>query len=96
MAKNCILAAEPGFNEIYTVTVDARVEAGAPGYVKLYRNEQSVELPLQDGLGVAELKVEQKPIVNDPNTPNANANANLGANSTNSATSTNNTSAQTP
>ncbi|MDR2108060.1 MAG: helix-turn-helix domain-containing protein [Coriobacteriales bacterium] len=68
--------AEPGFSEVYTVTSEAHVEAAAPGYVKVYRNEKAVDLVAEEGLGVVELKVEQKPVESNANaggTPNANS-----------------------
>jgi hypothetical protein len=68
--------AEPGFSEVDLVTVDARVESAAPGNVKIYRNEKAVDLVVEEGLGVVEMKVEQKPVESNANaggTPNANS-----------------------
>jgi hypothetical protein len=85
--------AEPGFLQVYTVSTDARVEAAAPGYVKLYRNEEAVELVLEDGLGIAELKVEQKPVESNANSgtaPNANsASASASSSASDSAAAAN-------
>jgi hypothetical protein len=47
----------------YTVSSRCQVEAGAPGYVTLLRNGVGVELAVENGLGVAELVAEQRPIV---------------------------------
>ena len=55
----------------YMVSSEARIQAGAPGNVKVTRN--GVEVPLEhvDGLGFLELKVEERPIVQ--NAQNADA-----------------------
>lgn len=55
----------------YTVSSTSRIEAGAPGYVKVYRNGVEVALETADGLGTLELKVEQRPIAQ--NAQNADA-----------------------
>lgn len=49
--------------ETFTVTSSAKIEAGAPGYVKVYRNGTEVPIETVDGLGMLELAVEQRPIV---------------------------------
>jgi transcriptional regulator with XRE-family HTH domain len=85
--------AEVGLTQVYTVTVEARLEAAAPGYVKVYRNEEPVELTVEDGLGIVDLKVEQKPVASIATTPNANSASASGAGSASGADLTGGTSA---
>ncbi len=47
----------------YTVSSSCKIEAGAPGNVKVFRNGVEVPMETVDGLGVLELEVEQRPIV---------------------------------
>ncbi|MDR2671731.1 MAG: helix-turn-helix domain-containing protein [Coriobacteriales bacterium] len=53
---------EPPWQGNYTVSSSCRIEAGAPGNVKVYRNGIEVALGLENGLGILELAVEQRPI----------------------------------
>ncbi|MDR1359223.1 MAG: helix-turn-helix domain-containing protein [Coriobacteriales bacterium] len=55
----------------YTVSSACTIEAGAPGYVRAYKNGIEVPLDNVDGLGLLELEVEQRPIVQ--NAQNADA-----------------------
>jgi hypothetical protein len=52
----------------FTVSSKAKVEAGAPGNVKVYRNGVEVPLELVNGLGSLVLEVEQRPIVQNAQT----------------------------
>ncbi|MDR0501240.1 MAG: helix-turn-helix domain-containing protein [Coriobacteriales bacterium] len=70
--------AQSPYDEVFNVTTSCVLDAAAPGYVKVYRNEQEVTLEYINNLGHAELKVEQKPITTDSST-NKPANANEAA-----------------
>jgi len=59
------------WSSTFTVTATSRVEAGAPANVRVFRNGIEVALENEDGLGVLELEVEQRPIVQ--NAQNADA-----------------------
>lgn len=62
---------DAGWKASYTVSSKCSVQAGAPGYVKVYRNGVEVPLDTSSGTGVVELEVEQRPIVQ--NAQNADA-----------------------
>lgn len=54
---------QAGWSASYTVSSSCLVQAGAPGFVKVYRNGTEVPLDTAGGTGIAELLVEQRPIV---------------------------------
>jgi len=62
---------EPGWKGTFTVTQEASINAGAPGYVKVFRNGIEVPLDTSSGAGLLELKVEQRPIVQNAQTADA-------------------------
>ena len=62
---------ESGWKGTYTVTSSASINAGMPGYVKVFRNGIEVPLDTTNSNGELELKVEQRPIVQ--NAQNADA-----------------------
>ncbi|MCL2808057.1 MAG: helix-turn-helix domain-containing protein [Coriobacteriia bacterium] len=47
----------------FVVSTSASIEAGAPGNVKIYRNGVEIPIPIVNGLGVLDMEVEQRPIV---------------------------------
>ena len=60
----------------YMVASSAQIQAGAPGGVKVYRNDVEVMFDMSAGVGELDLKVELKPIqgtatLSDPDVPNA-------------------------
>jgi hypothetical protein len=70
--------ATPSFAEVYHVASEASIVTAAPGYVTVLRNESEVQLEIENGLGVAEMKVEQKPVesaADSTSAPNANSSA---------------------
>ena len=62
---------ESGWKGSFTVTSEANINVGMPGYVQVFRNGIEVALDTSSGPGVLELKVEQRPIVQ--NAQNADA-----------------------
>ncbi|MDR1088227.1 MAG: helix-turn-helix domain-containing protein [Coriobacteriales bacterium] len=59
------------WSQTFTVSSACTIEAGAPGYVRVYKNGIEVPLDNVDGLGLMTLEVEQRPIVQ--NAQNADA-----------------------
>ena len=47
----------------YAVTSTVRIQAGIPSNLKIYRNGIEVPMESRDGIGWLELKVEERPIV---------------------------------
>ena len=62
---------ESGWKGTFTVTSMAEINAGAPGFVKVFRNGIEVPLDTSDGNGYLEMKVEQRPIVQNAQTADA-------------------------
>jgi len=59
---------ESGWRGSFTVNNEAKIVSGVPGNVRVYRNGIEVPLELADGLGQLELKVEQRPIIQNAQT----------------------------
>jgi len=85
---------DPPWTGTFTVSDTASIQAGAPGYVKVYRNGVEVPMDTSSGLGQLDLQVEQRPIVQNAQTADTAATGSTAADTTNADTTAADTTAQ--